>query len=740
MERLERVSTTPDVNDSASHVEQRRVRRRLLAQFDVSRALATAVDLHEAAPEVLRAIGAGLEWHAGVLWLVDAPANLLRCAAVWHAPDMAPRAFMARTRAVSFPRGIGLPGRVWASGEPAWVPELATDANFPRLADALADGLSSAFAFPVVVRRGGEVLGAIEFYSHIARPPDAELLDTVTALGSQIGQFIERTRAVAALRESDARRGAILASALDAIVSIDHTGRIIDFNPAAERVFGYARADVLGRAMAELIVPPALRAAHHTGFARHLATGESVIIGQRIEIVARRADGSEFPVELAITRSGPVDAPVFAGHIRDITVRRRAEAEQAFLAEAARLLASSLDYNETLRRVARLAVPFLADWCIVYLVGEDGGIERVALESVEPHADDIAATLRRDFPIAPESADGVPAVIRSGVAQLYPEAPEGLLAADVTERERLQELIAPLNARSWICVPLTARGRTFGAISCISQLAHHRYDADDLALAHELAQRAALAIDNARLYDHAQRALRARDDFISIASHELRTPLTTIKIYGQMLERATRGPAVDPERVVHLTGELQGQIRRFEVLVSDLLDASRIQRDRIELRPELLDLSTLAATVLARFEHDPGRTARHRLTLDAPAPVTGRWDPDRLDQVITNLVSNALKYSPEGGEVRVRVTREGMEALLTVSDAGIGIAPEDQARLFEPFARAEASRDQFPGVGLGLYIVARVVAQHGGTTGVASALGRGATFSVRLPLDEPLVD
>jgi signal transduction histidine kinase len=283
-------------------------------------------------------------------------------------------------------------------------------------------------------------------------------------------------------------------------------------------------------------------------------------------------------------------------------------------------------------------------------------------------------------------------------------------------------------------VPLRVRERVLGAISLAAAESGRRYGPDDLALAEQLAERAALAIDNARLYREARAAVRIREEFLAVASHELRTPLTNVKGYVQLLDRQLRGDDGSWERLRGLIDPLQTQVRRLETLVGDLLDVSRLQRGRLELRPEAVELGELARQVVARFDHSPHRTPRHSLIVDAPSPVAGVWDAARLDQVLTNLVGNALKFSPTGGEVRVAVRREADEALLTVSDEGLGIGPEERAALFEPFRRGEATARAIPGVGLGLYIAAEIVARHGGRIEVASAVGEGSTFVVRLPL------
>ncbi len=261
-----------------------------------------------------------------------------------------------------------------------------------------------------------------------------------------------------------------------------------------------------------------------------------------------------------------------------------------------------------------------------------------------------------------------------------------------------------------------------------------------LALAGQCAQ----ALERARLYAAeqaaraaAEEAVRQREQFVSIASHELRTPLTSLVGFMQLLQRQLAGPARDYERFKRYVEQCRQQVDRLRTLVDDLLVASRSQQGRLDLRLDAFDLAALAAEIRERFEHAPERTARHTLALEAPAPVGGTWDCDRLDQVLTNLVSNALKYSPAGGRVLVRVTRCGDEAEVAVSDEGLGIPPEEQPSLFQPFVRASTTNEQIGGTGLGLYIVRQIVEAHGGAITLHSAAGRGTTVTIRLPLETP---
>ncbi|HET7037501.1 MAG TPA: ATP-binding protein [Thermomicrobiaceae bacterium] len=237
-----------------------------------------------------------------------------------------------------------------------------------------------------------------------------------------------------------------------------------------------------------------------------------------------------------------------------------------------------------------------------------------------------------------------------------------------------------------------------------------------------------LAAEQRRLYQEATRLLELRTQFLSIAAHELRTPLTTIKGYIGLVQRALQRPAPDMARIDGLMAQLGGQIGRFEALIADLLDVSRIQLGRVELRREPLDLPGLAVEVLERFRAG----AQHTFELEAPEAIVGRWDPLRLDQVLTNLLSNAVKFSAPETTVRLTVRRLGDRVEIAVADQGIGIAPEDLPTVFEPFVRGEVVRE-ITGTGLGLFITRALIEQHGGNVALESTPGLGTTVVVSLP-------
>jgi PAS domain S-box-containing protein len=296
-------------------------------------------------------------------------------------------------------------------------------------------------------------------------------------------------------------------------------------------------------------------------------------------------------------------------------------------------------------------------------------------------------------------------------------------------------------ARAFAAVPLIVDERVIGVMG-LSFAEPRDLDAADRAFIEALAQQYAQAFERARLYDAervardaAEAAARLREEFLSTAAHELKTPLTSIKAAAQLLDRRLTIGDADHERLHRLGVSLLNEVTRLELLVGDLLDVSRIQRGRLELRLERFDLVDLARDVLARFEEAPERGPQHFLELDAAQPVEGRWDRGRLEQVVSNLVSNALKYSPRGGDVCVRVWRERDLAYVSVADQGIGMTPNERPLLFQPFARTEAARTLSAGTGLGLYISVQIIEQHGGAISVVSEAGRGSVFTMWVPLD-----
>jgi PAS domain S-box-containing protein len=351
-------------------------------------------------------------------------------------------------------------------------------------------------------RVGGIALG-------YERPPaiDEDELEFMAAVARQCGEAVQRTLLDVREAEARARRTAVFHTSLDAIVTADAEGTIIEVNPAAERTFGWPAAELVGRTVRDVLVPPSLRAAHERGLRRHVETGEATIMDRRQELLALHADGHELPVELTLTRIETTAGPLFTATIRDITERRRREATLAFLVEAGETLAASLDYGSTLQRVARLAVPRLSDCCLVDVI-EPSGVRQLALVHVDPAREPLVAEIERRFPVDPgDERSAVGDVVRRGRPVLISEVNDDVLDR-ITRAAEHREAVRRIGMRSLIIVPLLVRGRTIGAITLIRDVSPERFDTTDLFAAQGLAQRAAFAIDNARLYEEQSRIAR----------------------------------------------------------------------------------------------------------------------------------------------------------------------------------------------------------------------------------------
>jgi PAS domain S-box-containing protein len=314
--------------------ERKRNERYLAVESTTAQALASSVSEGEAISRTLQSICETLDWVYGAFWEVDAPANVLGWRFAWHSPAIDISHFEGLSRERPVPCGVGLPGRVWEQGKPAWIPDVLRDENFPRARFAAYDGLHAAFAFPILA--GRQVLGVMEFFSREIRQPDELLLSMLVTVGSQVGLFIERKRAEEEVRESEARKRAVLEGSLDAIISVDREGRIVEWNPSAEKLFRYSQAEALGRLVTDLITPSRLRAAHNGILASFLSTSKMPVFGKRVEMPGLRADGTEFCMEMAIIRMPVGGSRIFTAFIRDITDLK--ETQQALL-QSARLAA-----------------------------------------------------------------------------------------------------------------------------------------------------------------------------------------------------------------------------------------------------------------------------------------------------------------------------------------------------------------------------------------------------------------
>jgi signal transduction histidine kinase/FixJ family two-component response regulator len=387
------------------------------------------------------------------------------------------------------------------------------------------------------------------------------------------------------------------------------------------------------------------------------------------------------------------------------------------LAEASQQLASSLDSPTIVEQLTNLVVPALADWCAIDLLDTDSALERVATHGEPPLVD--------FWPLDLDAAHGVPEALRAGQVRVYPDALA--TASDLRERWEVHGLTAAL------AIPLSVRERTLGGITLVMAGSRRTYDAATLVLAGELAQRAAIALDNAHLFHQAQEAIRVRDEFLAIASHEFKNPLTTLLGNAQLLARRLGRAENTSERDRRSVGAMVSQAERLTRMVSSLLDVSRLQSGRFSLQWQDVEVRDL----LRRLVDEVGPTlTAHRLLYRAGSePLLISGDELRLYEVFQNLLQNAIKYSPEGGPVTVEAARSRSWATVMVRDEGIGIPQDSLPHLGRRYYRATNAYEQrLGGVGLGLYVVNQIVALHGGSIEVTSREGEGSTFTVRLPL------
>jgi signal transduction histidine kinase/DNA-binding response OmpR family regulator len=417
----------------------------------------------------------------------------------------------------------------------------------------------------------------------------------------------------------------------------------------------------------------------------------------------------------------------------------RAAAEETtrrtrFLAEASKVLTSSLDYEATLRELARLLVPYLADLSIITMADEHGAPAQLELACLGPAGNLQVRSITRPADLPPGALPAIERLLAADKLESLPE-PEQWLPADKVRDllpQGAEDACFELPLGSALFVPLQARGRSLGAMALGLGGSGRQYRADDLALIRDLAGRAAIALDNARLYRDIQEGDRLKNEFLSMLAHELRNPLAPIRNAVQILKHSK----AREEEFEWARDIIDRQLLQLVRLVDDLLDVSRITRGKIILQLEPLD----AAAVVARAVETsrPFLDARGQfLTVEMPQETVHiRGDETRLAQVLSNLLNNAAKFTPEGGKISITLERAGDEAIFHVRDTGIGIPAEMLSTIFDLFTQVDRSLDRSQGgLGIGLTLVRRLVEMHGGSVEAHSAgLNQGSEFVVRLPV------
>ncbi|HEX8709057.1 MAG TPA: ATP-binding protein, partial [Pyrinomonadaceae bacterium] len=414
--------------------------------------------------------------------------------------------------------------------------------------------------------------------------------------------------------------------------------------------------------------------------------------------------------------------------------REQAEAAQrrsAFLAEASVMLSSSLDYQATLKNVAGLVAEQFADWCAVHLVSQNNSVRILTVAHADPSKLDLAAELARRYSFDPDNEYGVAQVLRTGRAELHPDISDSLLVAAFRDGEYL-DIIRRLGLKSLMIVPLVVQGRPVGTISFMSAESGRRYWDEDVTFAKDLARRAALAIDNARLYREAQEANRIKDEFLATLSHELRTPLTAVLGWAELLASGQ----LDGESSERAIATIQRNANAQSQIIEDILDVSRIISGKMRFDPRPVELIPVIEAAMEAVRPAINAKAIQLESIFVPSASIVSGDPARLQQVIWNLLSNAVKFTSPGGRVEVRLEHLDASARITISDTGDGISADFLPYVFDRFRQADGSTTRaHGGLGLGLAIVRYLVEMHGGRVKAESrGEGQGASFTINLPL------
>jgi PAS domain S-box-containing protein len=530
------------------------------------------------------------------------------------------------------------------------------------------------------------------------------------------------------LRLSEAKYSGIVSLSADGIISIDAEQNITLFNEGAQKIFGYSKEEVIGAPL-EMLLPKRLRAAHRTYVTGFTQGEESARRMNRrsAAIVGLRKNGEEFPADASISKIDVDGSQVATVALRDITLQKRVESEQRFLADVGAILTSSLDCDEMLGHIAELAVRDIADFCMVDAVEKDGRVKRVKVFPREVSNKPICELF-----MAVSAGNSRGSLFCSVVEEKRPLLIDHLLPADLealSQDERERRALLAAGVQSLVAVPLLVHENLVGMIVLMSSSQFQFYGPAHLRLAEELAQRTALAILNITLLRKAEQAVRAREEMLTIVSHDLRNPVAAISLVGHLLRQSEQ---IDSGRLTDLADKTQRAVDRMQSLISDLLDFGKMESGTfsVEKHPGGLDHVVVGVVdsmkLLAEAKY---QTIQIDLLPDLPEVA---MDTHRVSQVISNLLGNAIKFTPPYGAVRISARRQSNSVVVSVTDTGPGIAPENLSKVFERFWRVQETKQG--GSGLGLSIARGIVEAHGGRIWAESELGKGSSFLFTLPL------
>lgn len=712
------------------HKIARQVRKRLDALADVAQALASARTPSEVAEAVVtqgtRIVGADI---CTLHMLVDDERTLALIGERGVAPEVADniRRIAATTGSQDTFAALRSGRAIWAENEADYV------ALFPALARMKARGARAKAFWSMPLVGEGHPVGLLGMGFYAPRTFSGEDRAFADAFTKQCTQALLRA---ARLEQEDAARRwftTTLRSIGDAVIATDDDGHITFMNHVAVNLTGWTENDARGRPIDEVfsLFSEGAEGAGEGPVGRVLREGTSVRLVHHALLYTQRREKIPIDHSAAPIRdeSGKLLGVVLV--FRDVRQERARQVRNEFLVRAGEALVSSLDYRATLANVARLAVPELADWCAVDILEPgDTAPQQVAVAHVDPAKVNYARQLGEQYPPNPKARTGAPQVIRTGKSELYTMIPAELLEAGAQDAEHLR-IIRELQLESAMVVALRGRTRPLGAMTFVYADSGRHYTESDLAFAEEFARRAAIAIENAYSHRKSEDAVHARENVLAIVSHDLRNPLSNVLVAAKQIERGAE--RTDSSfRTKKALDTIFNAVDKMNRLVSDLLDLAKLESGQsLYVERGKCDATALVQEAV-EAAIPPARARRLHLETDLPpSPVYVECDAGRIQQVLGNLIGNAIKFTREGGSIQVRAQASLDELVFSVRDTGTGI-PQDQVKhLFEPYWQAGARRKE--GVGLGLSIVKAIVDAHGGRVWVETVVGRGSSFSFSLP-------
>ena len=614
---------------------------------------------------------------------------------VWEAD---PRTFRFSFVSQSAEKILGIPVRRWLEDPGFWPGVVHPDDREAALAlrrEAVTRGEEHRCEYRALAADGRAVW--LDDSAHVVRDASGEPLQ----LRGLMVDITERRQAQDDLRRKEARIRTVLDSALDAVIGMDERGMVTAWNPRAEEIFGWTREEALGRKLAELVIPPGLREEHARGLDRFLAGGDAPLLGRRVEMRGLKRDGTEVPCELSITAVRDGDSWSFTAFLADIAERKRDEDELrrqvAFTSAITGQLGEGLYAMDREGRLTFMnaAAERMLGWREAELLGR--------------FTHDVIHFQRADGTPVPATECALLGVMQSGTSvRMHEDA-----------FTRRNGTVFPVACTS---SPIVDGGKVVGAVTAFHDVSDRR---------EEEKQRLTLLTREQQARQDAEAANRLKDEFLATLSHELRTPLNAIMGWAHLL----RTGGLDETTSARALETIDRNAKAQNQLINDILDVSRIITGKLHLAAQPLDPGPVVEAALDTVR--PAAEAKEIQLESSLAPSVGTvsGDPDRLQQVVWNLLANAIKFTPKGGRVQVRLRRVDDQAVIVVTDSGPGISAEFLPHVFERFRQGDASTTRsHVGLGLGLAIVRHLVELHGGSVEASSPEGQGATFRVHLPL------